>query len=186
LKNKNSILFIIKFLILFNILYWGTFILIGISSPGNYYSPFVSQYLDYVSWIRMSLIKGASLIAQLFGFTTVYEPNYLVRVVNGRGVIIAYDCAGYGVMSFWTAFVLTWPSGLSFRLKWLLSGLIILWLINVFRIGLFLVAINKKWKMPLGIDHHTWFNIVSYFFIFTMMYYFNRNDEKRDAQKNIP
>jgi exosortase/archaeosortase family protein len=129
-------------------------------------------------------MKGASSIAQLFGFTTIYEPNYLLRVLNGRGVNIAYDCAGYGVMSFWTAFILTWPSNLTFKLKWLFSGLLILWVINVLRIGLFLVAINKKWNMPFGIDHHTWFNIVSYIFIFTMMYYFNKNDEKRDTQKN--
>jgi len=41
-------------------------------------------------------------------------------------------------------------------------------------VSLLLVAINRKWAMPLGWDHHTWFNIVAYIAIFTMMYFFDK------------
>jgi hypothetical protein len=37
-----------------------------------------------------------------------------------------------------------------------------------------LVAINRQWAMPLGIDHHTWFNIFAYGAIFGLMFFFEK------------
>lgn len=108
----------------------------------------------------------------LLGHQTVMEPHYLIRIFKGRGVIIAYDCAGYGVMSFWLAFILTFPRDNRNKWLWGMGGLFLLWLINVFRITLFMISINQGWKFPLGIDHHTWFNIFSYFFIFLLIYFY--------------
>jgi exosortase/archaeosortase family protein len=82
------------------------------------------------------------------------------------------DCVGYGVMSFWTAFTLASDRSWKMRLAWLAGGLVLLWLINVIRIGLFLVAINKGWPMPFGLDHHTLFNIFAYGAIALMIWRF--------------
>lgn len=173
LKVKNFLRFLITFLLVFAICYFGTIVVIGLSAPGKYYSHFVDQWLDFVSGIKISLMKGAAIIASLFGYTTVELPNYLLRVLNGRGVLIAEDCVGYGVMSFWIAFVMAshgrhWKN----KIYWILFGLLLLWLINVIRIGLFLVAINKGWPLPLGLDHHSWFNIVAYGIIFLLIWRF--------------
>ena len=174
LTNKDFTGFVIKFLLLFLLFYFGTIAIIGLAAPGDYYSPFIARYLDYVSWLKLSLMKGAAVVASMFGYDTIEEPGFLVRVVKARGVIVAYDCVGYGVLSFWAAFVLANKLLLRKKLSWLFAGLILLWLINVARIGLFLVAINKGWAMPLGLDHHTWFNIFAYGAIFLMIYYFDK------------
>jgi len=181
---NNFLRFLIKFLVIFLVLYLGTLAIIGLAAPGKYYSPFIEKYFDYVSWIKHSLMKGAAVIAHLFGFNTREEPGFLVRIIGGRGVIIAMDCVGYGVMSFWSAFVIASPGAWKRKIVWLLLGLISLWFINVLRIGIFLVAINKGWGMPLGWDHHTWFNIIAYAFIFLMIWAFDKNIKQRELQPN--
>jgi exosortase/archaeosortase family protein len=60
------------------------------------------------------------------------------------------------------------------KLIWIILGLLLLYTINQLRIGLFLVAINKGWKMPLGWDHHTWFNIVAYGAILIMLFFLGK------------
>lgn len=175
LQDKHFTRFVVKFLLLFALFYGGTYLVIGLAAPGGLYSSFIEHYFDYVSWLKYSLMKGAAVVASFFGYQTIEEPGFLVRVVKARGVIVAYDCVGYGVLSFWAAFILANKIHFRKKLAWLLVGLLLLWAINVLRIGLFLVAINKKWAMPLGWDHHTWFNIFAYTAIFIMIWLFDRN-----------
>jgi len=176
---RDFFIFVFKFLLLFAVFYFGTLFFIGLASPGGLYSPFVSKYFDYVSWLKFSYMKGASLIAAIFGYSTLEESGFLLRVVNARGVIIAYDCVGYGVMSFWAAFTIANKTNIKSKIKWLLGGLLLLWLINTIRIGLFLVAINKNWPMPLGLNHHTLFNIFAYSAIFFLIYFFDKTVNKK-------
>lgn len=98
------------------------------------------------------------------------------------------DCVGYGVYSFWIAFVAANSGKPLKKALWIVSGVVALWLINVIRITLFLVAINKGWPMPLGINHHTWFNIVAYLLIFLLMWLYDRSSgnnvfKKREIQE---
>ena len=168
-KNKDFIIYLIKFLAIFLGLYLFSDIIIALSAPEGYYNEIISSYFDYISWLKNSLLYGAGIFAHLFGYSTVLEPNFLIRVINKKGVVVAMSCVGYGVMSFWCAYILVSKNSKINLLSWLIGGLFLLWLINTCRIGLFLVAINKGWKMPLGINHHTWFNIFSYGAIFTMI-----------------
>jgi exosortase/archaeosortase family protein len=108
----------------------------------------------------------------LFNIETYTIPGFVVRIVDGTGVTIAMDCVGYGVMSFWAAYVIASGGAIKRMLVWTFAGMFLLWFINVIRISLLLVAYNKHWSMPFGIDHHTWFNIVAYIAIFAMMYFF--------------
>ena len=131
------------------------------------------------------MIHATGFILSGFHITTHTEPGYLIRINGGRGVYIAMDCVGYGVYSFWTAFVVANRGTFWKKTKWLIAGLLILWLINVIRITLFLVAINKGWPMPLGIDHHTWFTIVAYGMIFFLIWLYDRasGNHTRKAKK---
>ncbi len=181
LLNKEAFNYIIKFLLLFSLFYFGTKIIIGLSYKDGTYNPFVHDYLDYVSVIKKTLMFGAKVIAGLYGYATIYEPDFLIRVINKRGVIISQGCVGYGVMSFWLAYVLSNQTKIRKKIIWSLLGLTIIWLINTIRIGLFLVAINKGWGMPLGIDHHTWFNIVAYVAIFTMIFFYEKSTLKNES-----
>lgn len=174
LRDKNFIGFVAKFLLIFALCYFGSLAVIGLSAKDGYYSPFVDQYLDFISFITVTLLQGTKFLLSIFDIETYRAPNFVIRIVNGKGVQIAYDCVGYGVMSFWTAYVLATRSAIRKKIPWLFGGLFALWFINVIRITLFLVAHNRGWPMPLGIDHHTWFNIAAYLLIFIMIYLFEK------------
>ena len=186
LKDKTFTTFVLRFLLIFSICYFGTLAIIGLSAPGGLYSSFIERYFDVVSWIKTSLVKGTALFVYLLGYDTYEVPNHVIRIVNGTGVRIAYSCVGYGVYSFWFAYALASHGPLKKRIAWALSGVFLLWLINVFRIGLLLIALNRNWPMPLGLDHHTWFNIVAYIIIFLMILLYERSrsaTEKTKIQK---
>ncbi len=183
LKHRPFLFFVIKFILLFAILYYGTLAMIGLSVPGGHYSKFVDNYLDYVSWIRSSLLHGSKQVLSLFGVKTYLASDYNLRQVNGRGIRLVYECVGYGVMSFWIAFVVASEGRWLKKILWIVGGLLFIWVLNITRLSLLLVATNKGWPMPLGWDHHTWFNIFAYLFIFIFMFLFNRNNEPVQPKK---
>lgn len=157
--------------------------MIGLTVPGGYYSAFIHHYLDYVSWIRNSLLYGSKAAMSVFGFDTYIVAGHNLRIVNGRGIRIEYVCVGYGVMSIWIALVVASAGKLKKKLFWLFFGLLFIWLLNITRLCLLLVATNKGWAMPLGWDHHTWFNIFAYLFIIIFMILFNRSSDTHAKSK---
>jgi exosortase/archaeosortase family protein len=183
-KDRIFIRFVIKFLLVFCICYYGTLAIIGLSAPGGYYSAFVDKYLDYVSWLRSGLLHGSAFLLSLFGADTYKASEYTLQMVNGRGINIVYECIGYGIMSFWIAFVNASAGSYKKKLFWLITGLTFFFILNITRLSLVLVAINKNWPMPLGWNHHTWFNIVAYMVIFLLMFLYNRHAEVRGEPEN--
>ncbi|MDB5280375.1 MAG: hypothetical protein JWR61_5330 [Ferruginibacter sp.] len=182
IRDKSFLRYAAKFLVAFCILYYGTIAVIGLATPGNHYIPLIDHYFAYYRWLRESLLYGSKFLSKLSGYTVdILPPNYLF-IRGGKGVMIAYDCLGYGVISFWIAFVFANSSGVKTKLAWMLSGTAALWLINVARITAFLIAHNHNWPMPLGLDHHTWFNIASYVLIFCMIWFY---DKKNNTTNNI-
>ena len=109
LTDRTFLKFLIKFLLIFAICYYGTLAIIGLSVPGGYYSSFVEHYLNYVNWLRSSLLNGSKLLLSFFNIKTHLVNNYNLRVIGGRGIRLVYECVGYGVMSFWIAFVAASP-----------------------------------------------------------------------------
>ncbi|MBA2563148.1 MAG: hypothetical protein H0V14_09605, partial [Chitinophagaceae bacterium] len=172
MQRNHFILYLIKFIGAFCLLYFGTKVIIGLTVPGGYYSPFVAAYLDYPAILRSSLLNGTRLLVAIFGFDTYMRDAYRISIVNGRGVYIAYSCLGYGLLSFWIAFFFANRASLSKKIKWILIGSAIIWLINVIRISLVLIAYNKQWDIPLSLEHHTLFNIIVYACIFFMIWIF--------------
>jgi exosortase/archaeosortase family protein len=184
-KNSDFKHFVIKFLAIFTLLYFGTYFWIGFVAPGGYYSAFAAEYLDYISAIKTSLLLGTKTLLSFFGIQTAQFNNHVIRFVDGKGVRIAYDCVGYGVYSFWIAFVVANKSSFTRKLIWIIIGLFLLWSVNVIRISLFLVSVNKNWKMPLGINHHDWFTIVAYLVIFLMIFAFDKNNNNQKRNKSV-
>ena len=184
IKNKKIWIYLIKFIAVFCLCYFGTLVSIGLAAPGGYYSPFVAKYLDYVSQIKISLISATGFMLSLFSIHTHTEPGFLIRINGGKAVIIAMSCVGYGVYSFWIAFVIANKGRFRKKIVWTLLGLLALWFINVIRITLFLLAINKGWPMPLGIDHHTWFNIAAYLLIFFLIWLYDRSFKENKINKS--
>lgn len=168
----------LKFVLTFCILYYGTVAMIGITSPVGYYSSFADKYLNYVSLLRWGLLHSSKLLLQVTGFTIYLKDIYTIKLQNGLGVHVGYDCIGYGVMIFWLAFIFANKGSLIKKIKWIMAGLLVIWIVNVLRISLMVIAVNQKWPLFLNMDNHTWFNIAAYTVIFTMIYLFDRSQKK--------
>ncbi|MBL0358820.1 MAG: archaeosortase/exosortase family protein [Chitinophagaceae bacterium] len=176
--KKDFIIYLLKFLLTFCVLYYGTIAMIGITSEGGFYSPFAASYLDYVSLLRSMLLHSSMALLHLIDYKVYLKDIYTIKLENGLGVHIGYDCIGYGVMFFWVAFIFANKGSLIKKLKWMAGGLLLIWIVNVLRISLMVFAVNEKWKTPLGLDNHTLFNIAAYTVIFTMIYMFDRAEKK--------
>lgn len=101
---------------------------------------------------------------------------------SGQSVRMVYSCIGYGVMSFWAAFVVANRGCWQKKVVWVAGGLLALWVVNVLRIALLLLAARKNWRFPFGWDHHTWFNVVAYAFVFGMIFFYDRSFHKSGKQ----
>lgn len=173
--KKELILYLLKFGGYFCLLYFGTLAVIGLSTPENQYSGFVARYLNFIDPLRASLLLGAKFFLTLWGEKSHLLNPFTLAIENGNAVRMVYSCIGYGVMSFWGAFVLANAGSLFKKLVWLLCGFMLLWIINVLRVGLLILATTKGWEIPFGWDHHTWFNIVAYGGIFALIYAYDRS-----------
>ena len=121
---------------------------------------------------------GSQGLLTLFGYATHRPDSHLIVMPNGVYVRMVYACLGYGIMSFWAAFVFANRGSWKRKTIWILGGLLAIWFINVMRISFLLVANSEHKSMPLGIDHHTWFNMCAYGLIFGMIYLYDRNMKK--------
>ncbi|MFN0082398.1 MAG: exosortase/archaeosortase family protein [Ferruginibacter sp.] len=174
-KKPSFIQFLIVFAAVFLLCYYGALFITGLAIPGGMYSPFAEKYFNIAAWFRSSLIGGTKVFVAVFDYKTIRTSEYVLRVPGANGIRIVYSCLGFGVMSFWAAYMVATSATLVKKAAWLLAGVLLIWFINVVRISLVLIASNKGWKFPFGWDHHRWFNIAAYLFIFCMMYFFEKN-----------
>ena len=172
---KSFYKFCLVFFAVFFFFFFGFKLVYGIATPGGTYSPFVEKYFNLASWVRHSLMNGTKFFVSLVNIKTIIESEYVLRAESGSGIKLIYGCLGIGVYSFWAAYSIATITSIKNKLKWLFFGLTILWILNILRLGLVLIASVHNWEFPFGIDHHTWFNIVAYSFILAMIYFFERN-----------
>lgn len=173
--------FIAKLLLLFCVFYFGSQLWIGITSKGNYYSAFADTYLNYIAWLRTSLLKAAGVICMVFGHKTAIENEISLRIIGGYKINMVYSCIGIGVMSCWAAFALAFPSQLKRKAKWLIGGLLVIWLLNSIRVAALLLLVNSTRNTKAFPQHHTVFNIVSYCIVVVMIYFYTkRATHKKD------
>ena len=181
--KQAFIRFVLVFTFIFLVCYYGALFITGLAIPGKMYSPLVEKYLNLAAWLRTSLVLGTNLFVSFFNIETVRIDEYILRIPNANGIRIVYSCLGFGVMSFWTAYTLATHAFVSKKIIWLFIGLFSLWIINVLRISMVLLSGYRGWNFPLSLDHHTWFNIVAYLFIFIMMLIFEKNIKKTNLHE---
>jgi len=168
--NRNQVHFILRFSLTFSLLYGFNLAFIGLSTRPGYYLAFLHDHLNYIDLWRSINIKGASTILKISGYHVVESATSLSVFPNG-GFNLVYSCLGYGVMSSFAAFILSYP-GLSypgrhrFKALYLVGGLIITQVLNILR----LVCLALFWnhRGSTYIDHHLLFNITVYG---TLIYY---------------
>jgi exosortase/archaeosortase family protein len=180
IKNPGFI-FIVKFLVLFLGLHYFNEFFIGITAPGGLYVPFLDHHLNYVAWLRHSILWGAKLICSISGYETHIEGPYHLRSVTGHGVQMVYSCLGLGIKSFWAGFVIAHAIPWKKKLFWTLLGLGTIWFINCCRVAIILIATVNDRNVNRFMEHHDFFNMVAYVFIFILVIIFLK---KQGLHKN--
>lgn len=167
--------FVLILLSVFALLYYFNQFYIGITAPGGYYSSFLDHHLNYISGLRFVLIQTAEGILNLLGYST-FTTEFWLRVSGHGGVVVVYSCLGFGVMSFFTAFVIAWPAKLRSKLWFLPLGLVVIQLLNLCRF----VLLPLYWKgsgLRGRIDHHDLFNGIVYAILLGIIYFWVRKNE---------
>ncbi|MBA4139637.1 MAG: hypothetical protein H0X70_03885 [Segetibacter sp.] len=180
--------YFLKFILLFLMLHYFHLFFVGITNPGGQlYSSFLDHFLNYVSWIKISVLYTSNVLAHALGINSYLRlDTYILKIANGPGLFMAFPCAGLDIMSFWIAFVNadnknTWQK----KVYWCVVGVSIIWLINCFRVTLLLFALQNRWELVTGVDQHTTFNIVAYSFICLLVYFYNKSYEKKIFVVNL-
>lgn len=171
---RNDIIYLVKFLGLFGVLYYGTYAFIGLSTEGGLYFSWL-KYIDYVSWYRQFLLKSAEHFLGVFGQYAFVDGRFYLNI-NGRlRIQLIYECLGIGVNSFWVAFVVTnQMGGLVYKVYMVVSGLIIITLLNISRIVILAFALYNKWPLIAKIEHHTLYNYIVYLVIILMVWWYKK------------
>jgi exosortase/archaeosortase family protein len=168
--------FIVIFLVLFIIFYYFNIFFFGITSPGHHYNTFLAENLNYIRLLRQVILRSSAQIINWFGYAAITNGSQLL--VAGRGMLqVVYSCLGLGVMSFFAAFVIAYPKKLKTKLIFLISGLIIIQLLNILRFVLLAILWDKKQGMI--VDHHTIFNVVIYVIIIISLYFWVKQDDTK-------
>jgi exosortase/archaeosortase family protein len=164
----------LQFLGWFMLFYWGTKIYWGLTTPYHYYIPFLDHYLNYIALNRTIVLDGSRKILEALGYY-MYSPQSDILTISGEyGIILNYSCLGFAVISFWLAFVITHHGKWWHKLFWIIIGIAIIVICNIARVCLVLLSGLEHWQLPFGLDHHTWFNIVTYLAILLLALGYNK------------
>ena len=180
--HNEGVLFIIKFFCLLALLYYFNLFFISITSRGgNALYIFLRDHLNYIAWLRYSILHTSAVFTRLLGINCYVANEFVIRLSDKvKGLRMVYKCVGYGVMSFWGAFVIANKMQWLQKVCWTIGGWASIWLINCMRMTILLVALENNWPVNKYLDHHTLFNIVSYAFILLLIsIYIKVNNTKR-------
>ena len=171
--------YLVKFLGIFCFFYYGTIIIISCESPdGIFYSPWVFKHFYYLDVLRDFYLRISFFILQFFGYQPVRISMFVLKLGNA-GISLNNACLGYGIISFWVAFIIADTKPFKQKIIWLLSGIVCFILLNVIRICLILFAGYYKWVKLGSIDHHSLFNYASYIVILLLIYFYSRKSQSQ-------
>ncbi|WP_114936907.1 exosortase Y [Mucilaginibacter endophyticus] len=171
--------FAFSFLLLFLIVYYFNILFYGVTSPGNHYYPFLANNLNYIQSLRWFLLSCSTQILNWLGFTAIHNGTQLL--VAGKGSIeVVYSCLGLGLMSFFAAFVISYPKQLKQKMIFLVSGILVIQTLNIMRFVLLALFWSKKANRI--VDHHTIFNIIIYIIIMISLYFWITKHDQGKVQ----
>lgn len=166
--RPEALRFLISFLILFATFYGFNIAYIGITSPGKLYFPFLDQHFNYIALWRNLYIATAAKILELMGHA-VYTTDISLKVQGHSGFKLVYSCLGYGIMSCFSAFVLSFPKPIQSRLKFLCVGLVLILSLNLCRMIIIALFYNPQITI-ISVNHHDIFNGILYIAVLSISY----------------
>jgi exosortase/archaeosortase family protein len=174
-RQNDPVRFVVSFIILFAAFYYFNILFFGITSPGHHYNAFLADHLNYIRWLREALLNSSAQIINWLGFAAITDEYDLL--VAGHGAIqLVYSCLGLGIISFFAAFVLSYPKKWKPKIIFLISGILAIELLNIVRC----VLLALLWQKHVFIvDQHTIFNILVYIIIAVSLYFWVKHDNNK-------
>lgn len=169
--DQEPLRFLLQFVTLFTLFFFFNKYFFSITQPGPNYHEFLATHLNYVAMLRGVLLNCSAKMINSLGYAAI--TNDFQLLVAGHGIIeVVYSCLGLGLMSFFAAFVLSYPKAWKSRLIFLFCGSLMIELINVLRFVLLALFWDKKANHIA--DHHTIFNLVIYLLVAISLYFWTR------------
>lgn len=157
------------------------YIYVGLVTPGgSTYSPFLEKYFNLPVWTANGLAKLSATLLNVIGFETYQKSLKNISIIGGGGANITWGCIGFGVISCWIAFVVAHKARKNFKMKWLIAGILFVFVLNVFRLMLIPVAIHNNWHFISSLNVHTSFNIACYILLIIISIVFVRNYQEHE------
>lgn len=184
--KKSPYVFLIKFLLCFFLLYLFFPLYWAVTGPGGtVYSPFLDNHLNIIRGLTRFLTGASRFFLEAFHYP-VYQKDYHSLQIGSLGSVnINPSCLGWGVMSFWVAFVFANNGSAAHKLSWIFGGISFICLLNIARIIFITLAIHLQWKNVFYFDHHKTFNILSYGCIFMLMFWYIKVQKNYEEGKFV-
>ena len=106
------------------------------------------------------------------GYSTYQKTPLNVTITKSRGVNIAWGCLGIGVMVAWLAFIMAHKDKLAYKLKWVIGGIVVIFIVNILRVIFIILSLHYNWSATESLDAHKVFNILTYVIIIILMLLF--------------
>jgi exosortase/archaeosortase family protein len=182
-RKNEPLRFVISFVVLFLSFYYFNIFYFGITNPGaRHYNVFIAGHFNYISGLRWLLLHSSAQILNWLGYGAITNEYNLL--VAGHGILqLIYSCLGLGVISFFAAFVLSYPKKWKSKIIFLAGGILGIEFLNIIRFILLALFWDKQNNKIL--DHHTIFNICIYVIIAISLYFWVKHDNafnEGDAQ----
>ena len=184
---RTTLTFFLSFTFLSTLFYLFNIAFIGVTTPGGYYLAYLDQHLNYIDTWRHCYLQSSAFILEVLGHKVTHNQTTLL-IENNGGFKLVYSCLGYGIMSIFTAFVIsftlpTYQITVVSKCKFLVFGLIVIQAANTLR----LIAIALFWtRTPviLQINHHDVYNGAIYLITTLMVIWWIKTTE-RNAKKPV-
>ncbi len=174
--SQNDIFFLVKFLLIFLVLYYGTYAFIGLSEKGGYYIEWL-KHIDYVSYYRTMLLCSATHWLGVFGDYALVEGRFYLNMGGRLRIQLIYQCLGIGVNAFWVAFVVADVySNVKRKIIWVLAGFLLISILNIARIVILAKALFYHWPLLAKIEHHTIYNYGVYAVVIAMVLLYKKKE----------
>jgi len=180
---KKSDFNILLFLAIFIFLQEGFYLYVGLTTPGGKLAiSFLGRYLNFPYWLTVSVTKSSKFVLEICGYRVQQADPSNIGIAGSRGVTIAWGCLGIGAMSLWLAFIVAHRYLLlSIKLKWIFTGLALIFMINIIRITMIALSNHYNWHYVRAFNAHNSFNMLTYLAIVIMMAVFVKKYKKSSS-----
>ena len=157
LKNKiNNLSLVEKF--------FSTSIVTFLSWKALYNFLLIDSKIDL--WMILNVVKSSSYLLNIFNFTTNVALNE-ISISGEKGILVEHGCNILKIFGIYISFIIGYPNSLRKKGLYCIIGLILLFIINIFRIASFTLIIAYYPEMWAFSHKYSSF-IFFYPFIFVM------------------